>query len=370
MHGVLDGFTIGITADRRWEEQAALFERRGATVQHGPTIRTLALGGEARLRQATAEVVAAPPGFLIANTGIGIRSWFAAAESWDLDEQLHDALAGTAIYARGPKASAAVHTHGLEVVAKGRSERLAEAVAMVLAVARPGDRVAVQLDGGPRPEVLGELRGAGMEVVEVPIYEWRLPEDRRPSVRLAESVIAGRVHAVTFTAGPQIRNWLAITAEHDLDTALLEALSAGDVVIGCVGPVCADAAVAAGLPRERLVVPTISRMGPLVRAVADALVGRTATVRLGRADLVLTGNVVRVGEFRAELTDTEARLLATLAARPPGTVTSKSDLLRLVWGDAASDEHVVEVTVGRLRRRLGEHGAGITAVPRRGYALR
>jgi DNA-binding response OmpR family regulator len=134
--------------------------------------------------------------------------------------------------------------------------------------------------------------------------------------------------------------------------------------------VCADAAVAAGLPRERLVVPAISRMGPLVRAVADALVGRTATVRLGRADLVLTGNVVRVGDFRAELTDTEARLLATLAARPPGTVTAKADLLRLVWGEAAADPHVVEVTVGRLRRRLGEHGAGITAVPRRGYALR
>ena len=81
MTGVLDGFTIGVTADRRWEEQASLFERRGATVQHGPTIRTLALGGEARLQQATAEVVASPPGFLIANTGIGIRSW-ARAGRW------------------------------------------------------------------------------------------------------------------------------------------------------------------------------------------------------------------------------------------------------------------------------------------------
>ena len=111
-------------------------------------------------------------------------------------------------------------------------------------------------------------------------------------------------------------------------------------------------------------------MGPLVRAVTDALVDRTATVRLGRTDLVLAGTVARAGDFRAELTDTEARLLATLAARPPGTVTSKSELLRLVWGGATTDEHVVEVTVGRLRRRLGAHGAGVVAVPRRGYALR
>jgi len=41
-----------------------------------------------------------------------------------------------------------------------------------------------------------------------------------------------------------------------------------------------------------------------------------------------------------------------------------------VWGEAATDTHVVEVTVGRLRRRLGEHGRAIAAVPKRGYALR
>lgn len=365
----LDGFTVGITADRRWEEQASLFERRGAAVQHGPSIRTLALGAEARLRAATDEVIARPPIFLVANTGIGMRSWFAAAESWGCDGDLVTALSATAIFARGPKASAAVHTHGLAVVAKGRSERLAEAVAMVLEVARPGDRVAVQLDGGPRPGALEQLRAAGLDVLEVPVYEWRIPEDRRPALRLAEAVIAGRVHAVTFTAGPQIRNWLLMAAEHDLDVALLESLAAGDVVVGCVGPVCADAAVAAGLPPDRLTVPAISRLGPLVRAVTDALVERTATVRLGRRDLVLTGNVVRVGERRVELTGTEARLLATLVAQP-GVVLAKEELLRSVWGDEAEDTHVVEVTVGRLRRRLGEHGSAIAVVPKRGYALR
>lgn len=372
-HGAvaLDGFTIGITADRRWEEQASLFARRGASIQHGPTIRTLALGAEARLREATAEVVADPPAFLIANTGIGMRSWFAAAESWGLDESLVASLGETATYARGPKASAAVHTHGLEVVARGRSERLAEAVGMVLEVARRGDRVAVQLDGGPRPAVLDDLTAAGLEVIEVPVYEWQVPSDPRPALRLAEAVIAGRIHAVTFTAGPQIRNWFLMAAEQDLDAALRESLDAGDVIVGCVGPVCADVAEALGLDRARLVVPSTYRMGPLVRAVADALVARKATVRLGRQDqeLVLSGTVVRVGEWRAELTDTEARLLATLVARP-GTVHAKEDLLRTVWGDDAEDTHVVEVTVGRLRRRLGEHGAAITVVPKRGYALR
>jgi uroporphyrinogen-III synthase len=366
---MLDGFTVGITADRRWEEQAALFQRRGAAVQHGAVIRTLPLGAEDRLRAATETLVSGPPAFLVANTGIGMRSWFAAADSWGLDEALHRALAATAVYARGPKASAAVHGHGLEVVARGRSERLTEAIELVVATARPGDRVAVQLDGAPEAPCLDRLRQAGLEVVEVPVYEWRLPDDPRPAIRLAEGVVAGRVHAVTFTAGVQVGNWLALAAEEDLDAALLDALCAGDVVVGCVGPVCADAAVGAGLDVDRLVIPSIFRLGPLVRAVSDALVTRTATVRLHRAELQLAGNVVRVGDWRAELTGTEARLLATLAARA-GSVIPKEELLRQVWGDDAGDTHVVEVTVGRLRRRLGAHADAITAVPKRGYALR
>jgi DNA-binding winged helix-turn-helix (wHTH) protein len=40
-----------------------------------------------------------------------------------------------------------------------------------------------------------------------------------------------------------------------------------------------------------------------------------------------------------------------------------------VWGPSASDPHVVEVTVARLRRRLGELGDSVVVVPRRGYLL-
>jgi uroporphyrinogen-III synthase len=53
----------------------------------------------------------------------------------------------------------------------------------------------------------------------------------------------------------------------------------------------------------------------------------------------------------------------------PGAVHHKRALLERVWGDGESDEHVVEVTVGRLRQRLGSAGAGIETVIKRGYRL-
>jgi hypothetical protein len=40
----LRGFTVGITGDRRWQEQAEMLSRRGARVVHGPTMSTSLLG--------------------------------------------------------------------------------------------------------------------------------------------------------------------------------------------------------------------------------------------------------------------------------------------------------------------------------------
>jgi uroporphyrinogen-III synthase len=369
MTEVLQGFTVGITADRRWDEQAALFERRRATVVHAPTIRTLPLGSDARLQAATAAVIARPPDVVIANTGIGIRSWFGAAESWGQGAEILDALRGARIIARGPKASGAVHSLGLAVAARAASERLREAVDLALPHLAPGRFVALQVDGsGSSPEVT-RLQSTGAEVIEIPVYEWRLPEDRQPAVRLAEAVVAGRVHAVTFTTGPAIRNWMAIAAEHELDGPLRQALTGGSVVVGCVGPVCADVAASAGLTSEHLVVPAAWRLGPLVRAVADRLVARRVGVQIGGVEVVLSGTVVAINGEAIELSDIEARLLATLAARP-NVVIAKADLLTEVWRDRAADPHVVEVAVARLRHRLGAHGPAVESVHRRGYTLR
>jgi uroporphyrinogen-III synthase len=369
MGGVLRGFTVGITADRRWDEQAALFERRGATVVHGPTIRTLPLGSDAPLREATEAVIRRPPEGLVANTGLGIRSWLSAAETWGLGEQLVAALGTGRVYARGPKASGAIHSAGLEVAAKAASERLSEAVDAALDDLPRGARIAIQIDGsGDSPEI-ARLRAGGAEVVAVPVYEWKLPEDPRPALRLAEAVIGGRAHAVTFTAGPAIRNWFALAAEQQLDEPLREALLNGDVVVGCVGPVCAEVAGREGIASDHLVVPAAFRLGPMVRAVTDRLVDRAVRVRLGGHELTLSGNHLCIDDTDQLLTDTEARLLGALAARP-NVVWAKRDLAVTVWRDAETDPHTVEVAVARLRRRLGPLGPSIASVHRRGYVLR
>jgi len=54
------------------------------------------------------------------------------------------------------------------------------------------------------------------------------------------------------------------------------------------------------------------------------------------------------------LTTTEFDILATLA-RDPGVVVSRGHLLDAVWGpDFVGDDHLVDVHVGNLRRKLGD----------------
>jgi DNA-binding response OmpR family regulator len=63
---------------------------------------------------------------------------------------------------------------------------------------------------------------------------------------------------------------------------------------------------------------------------------------------------VTVDGLPAELTALEFDILAVLA-RDPGTVIRRATLLDRVWGaDFVADEHLVDVHVANLRRRLGD----------------
>ncbi len=361
----LAGFTVGITADRRWEEQSELLRRRGAEIIHGPMIKTLPLGTGDDLRRATESVIVRPPHILIANTGIGMRSWFAAAESWGLGEALIGALSEAEILARGPKAAGAVVQMGLPVAIRADSERLSELCQLAVERGVDGKRIAFQRHGDDAPELVATLDAAGALIEEIPVYFWKVPTDLGPSLRLVRAIVAGRVHAVTFTSAPAIRNMMAIAQEHDLGEALLDALRGG-VVVACVGPVCAEAAVESGMGRPT--VPDKARLGPLVLAMAEVLVEQRTGFSVAGHALELQGKSLTLDGSAVMLSEREYGVMRLLLASN-GAVVPKSELLRVVWGEASADTHVVEVTVGRLRRRLGVIGEAIIAVPRRGYRL-
>ena len=363
----LEGFVVGVTADRRADEQADLLVRRGARVLHGPVIRTLPLGPDDDLRDATAHVIERRPDYVIANTGIGVRGWVTAAAAWGWDETLTAALGTARVLARGPKAAGALHALGVEVWWRAPRESLSEVVDRLLAEPLAGRTVAFQLHGGDTPEVTEAIRAAGARVIEVPVYRWQLPDDRAAPYALIERVCNGDVDAVTFTTGPAVENFLELAREQDREAAAREALNAR-VVAAVIGPYCANVARDLGL--DAVVEPVASRLGSMVRALTDRLAGERIVVRTRNQTMVVQGRAVEVHDAQERvmwLTTRERRLLDCLLRRR-GAVATRAELGRAVWGPS-TDDHVLDVTVGRLRRRLGAAGELVETVPKRGYRV-
>ena len=102
----LRGYRIGVTAARKADEQTALLVRRGAEVEWAAALSVEPSRiDEPALRAATEAVLSAPVDMFIATTGIGLRSWFAAADSWGLRGPLLDTLARAEILARMQRAA-------------------------------------------------------------------------------------------------------------------------------------------------------------------------------------------------------------------------------------------------------------------------
>jgi uroporphyrinogen-III synthase len=265
----LTGFTVGITADRRGEDQAVMFRRLGAEVMLGATINTISVPDSEELRVTTDLVISDPPDYLIANTGLGVRTWMAQAAEWDLAERLKGALSGSRIAARGPKAAGAVGLAGLQVWWRAPGEQLGDVVDHLVAEGLQGKRVAFQLHGDSGEGFTRRLTEAGAEVIPIPVYRWTTPLGSQAATKLIEMCCEDRVDAVTFTAGPQIRNMVAIAEGIGLSAPLLVSLN-GRTVVGCIGPVCASVAVEEGISEP--LVPPNWRLGSLVRTVSEALV--------------------------------------------------------------------------------------------------
>jgi DNA-binding response OmpR family regulator len=96
-------------------------------------------------------------------------------------------------------------------------------------------------------------------------------------------------------------------------------------------------------PRE-----LVARIKAILRR---ARAGATAAPGL---DIDVSRRIARVDGEVVALTRTEFDILAALA-REPGTVADRASLLASVWGPGYDDDHLVDVHVANLRRKLGDH---------------
>ena len=99
--------------------------------------------------------------------------------------------------------------------------------------------------------------------------------------------------------------------------------------------------------------------------------GSVCVMEFCGAVLNLNDNSVNIGGERVELTKNEFRILCTLLENR-GKIVSRDELMRALWqSDLYVEENTLTVNVGRLRRKLEEHGLKdvIVTKPGSGYII-
>lgn len=363
----LAGFTIGVTAARRSEELITLLERRGATVVHAPAIQIIPLVDDVELQRVTTLLIAKPPDVVVVTTGIGFRGWIEAAHGWDLADDLIAAFGSTRILARGPKARGAVRQAGLCEEWSPESEASWEVLDRLLADGAAGLRIAVQLHGAasewePNADICEALMLAGAEVIKVPVYRWRRPEDTRPLDQLIGMIVHGEVDAVSFTSAPAVASMLergkALGCLAELVATLRDTVAAI-----CVGPVTSAPLLRSGIPAIH---PDRYRLGALARLISEEVPRRARHFTAGGHHISVRRTTVAIDGDIRPVPPAAMALLRRLMANL-GWVVSREDLLAQLPG-GKGDTHAVETAMTRLRSALGVPCA-VQTVVKRGYRL-
>lgn len=361
----LSGFRIGVTAARRAEEQIALLERRGAEVVHAPALSVDPNQiDEAQLKAATEAVLQQEIDVFLATTGIGMKSWFQAADRWGLLDDLLAALGRAEILARGPKSVGALRRFGLRELWAPESEEFEDVLGHLRGRNLTGQRIVVQEHGQSLSMAAHALRRLGAEVTTVTVYRVVTADDVEPMFDLVEQIAERRVHAVTFTAAPAVGALMEAAASVGRRDELITAFQA-DVVASCVGPVTAAAFEMWGVPS---VYPERSRLAAMVKQLEVELPSRATGTSLEVAGhtLLLHGDEVLLDGAEVKLSPAPYAVLQALLVNP-GNVVSRRDLLAALPSGTAGSEHAVEMAVARLRAAIGTRC--VQTVVKRGYRL-
>jgi uroporphyrinogen-III synthase len=371
------GLRVGVTAGRRGAELVEALTRLGACVLWAPTVEVVG-APPAMLARDTSAALAARPAWVMVTTAEGLHRWVDGAG--DARPAVVELLHGAKVAARGAKASAACRDHGVPTVLTSPTERGVDLVRLVADLARPGEAVAVVVDGNGSPCVVADLEAAGLVVHIVAPYRWAVPEPWElaqgrcvPAADLLRALCGGELDALAFTSPPAVDGLFALAAALGLEAAVHAALAgsgAGRVLVAAIGPATAEAL------EDRRVGVGVCPLQPRIPALASALAAAPIGFRsFGGSDPLLldphTRTVTGPGGV-VELSDLQFALLASLARRP-GMTCPTSVLLREVWGEGVSSgaaaRRRLEVLASRLRGRLVPIEVHLATVPKRGYRL-
>jgi uroporphyrinogen-III synthase len=265
----LRGARVGVLEARMDAELAGLVRRHGGQPRMAPALREVPTDGSAAVTGLLDSLAAGEVQIVTFMTGVGTSALFDEAERAGRLEELVAALQSTVNVARGQKPWGPLKRRGVPISLTVDEPYTTLDVLLTLRRLSPRGKGVALLHYGERSEAISApLRRWGATVHDLCLYEWRLPDDLGPVESLVEEVIAGELDCVAFTSQVHVRHLFLVADRMGRGEELRSALNHRSVV-AAVGPTCAAALEAAGVPPR--VVPTHPKMGPMILAIAAYL---------------------------------------------------------------------------------------------------
>ena len=121
--------------------------------------------------------------------------------------------------------------------------------------------------------------------------------------------------------------------------------------------------------RERSPRILLARTESLINRTASSKRLNSATLNLGILQVNLDTRTVTYGDVMIDMTRTEFDLLAIML-KNMHRVVHREELLNRVWGSWYGDDHILEVHISRLRRKIQKVGGPRLLHPVRGIGYR
>lgn len=267
----LQGKTIAITEARRATELATLIRKLGGVPFSAPAVREVRRDDQREAFAALDAICRGDVAVIVFTTGVGARAFLEVAAERGQRDALLTALQQMLVAARGPKPVAVLRDAAVRIDIVP-PEPTSESVLGALSTRDLRGRVvAVQLYGEDNPVLVEGLQARGVSVLEIPLYEWELPEDQQPLIGLVHALVAGDVDVIAFTSSPQIKHLVVVAERVGLRDPVLGALRER-VCVAAQGPVCTATLASHGIVPA--IQPGRGTMGALVHAIAEHVSGR------------------------------------------------------------------------------------------------
>ncbi len=248
-------------------EMARLIGRYGGKPLVVPALREIPLEDNSAALEFGIRLMTGRIDMLILLTGAGTIALFDLLKMRYPWPSIVEALAQTAIVARGPKPAAALRALGLQPTATVPEPNTWVDVVRTVDERLPvmGLRVAVQEYGIPNPVLLEALQRRGAAVFQVPIYKWTLPDDLVPLRQSIDNMIAGEVGVLLITNAVQVDHVMQVLELDGKVEPFRSALT--KMVVASIGPTASERLSHHDWPVD--FEPSHSKMGVLVKETSE-----------------------------------------------------------------------------------------------------